>query len=432
MSVMVLGVAHRSAPVPMLERLALSPDGVVKLLHDLDHSAAVTESVVLATCNRIEVYVEADRFHPALDAVTEQLARHTGVGHDELVPHLYVHYEDRAVQHAFAVAAGLESMVVGEAQVLGQLRGALRTAQLEGTAGRSLNELLQTALRVGKRAHTETGIDAAGASLVTVGLDLAGHSLGGLGGRRAVVVGAGSTASLAARSAHRLGMSVTVVNRTPEHGERLAEQVSGTSVPFERLAAAAAAADLLVSCTGALGHVIEAAVVRHAQDCRQEQPMVLLDLALPRDIDPAALGVPGVSLIDLDDLADVLRDAEYEHDVEAVRAIVAEEVEGFLDLRHSDRVAPTVVALRARAADIVAAELARFDSRRTDLDTRVRDDVERLVQRVVDKLLHAPTVRVKELAGAPDGETYAEALHLLFDLDSRAVDAIRTPEDGAR
>jgi len=429
-----MGVSHRTAPVPMLERLSLPADAVDKLMRDVTDAAAVAESMVLATCNRIELYVEADQFHPAVDAVTERLSRHTGVGHEELVPHLYVHYEDRAVQHAFAVAAGLDSMVVGESQILGQVRGAFRSAQAAGTVGRSLNELVQNALRVGKRAHAETGIDAAGASLVAVGLQLAARSLEGLSGRTAVVVGAGSMASLAAQSLQRLGVAVTVVNRTPERASRLAEQVDGRAAAFAELATEVAGADLLVACTGALGHVVPADVVRRAQQQRHARPLVLLDLALPRDIDPEVLGVPGVTLVDLEDLGDVLSDGEYEQDVDGVRRIVADEVEAFLDARHTDRVAPTVVALRGRAREIVDAELAWFDAHRGVLDEQSRADVEQLVQRVVDKLLHAPTVRVKELAAGPDGDAYAEALHRLFDLDLRTVEALRTPdlEDGAR
>jgi glutamyl-tRNA reductase len=418
----------------MLERLSLPPDAVAKLSQDVSDAVAVTESMVLTTCNRIELYVEADQFHPAVDAVTDRLSRHTGVEHQELVPHLYVHYEDRAVQHAFAVAAGLDSMVVGESQILGQVRAALRTAQAAGTVGRTLNELVQSALRVGKRAHAETGIDAAGASLVAVGLELAARSLSGLGGRSAVVVGAGSMASLAAQSLRRRDVAVTVVNRTPEHAARLAEQVAGRAAALAGLGTALAGADLLVACTGALGHVVPAEVVRLAQREREARPLVLLDLALPRDIDPEVLGVPGVTLVDLEDLGDVLSAGEYEQDVDGVRRIVADEVEAFLDARHTDRVAPTVVALRDRAQEILDAELARFDSRRGDLDERARADVEQLLRRVVDKLLHAPTVRVKELAAGPDGDAYAEALHRLFDLDLRTVEALRTPdpEEGSR
>src|SRR5215218_1318021 len=220
MSLIAMGVSYRTASVSMLERLTLPADAQVKLLHELTENVSIDEAMVVGTCNRVEVYVEADKFHPAVDATTEALSRATGVDSDGLVPHLYVHYEDRAVQHLFALASGLDSMVIGEAQILGQVRQSLRTAQDEGTVSRELNDLVQTALRVGKRAHTETGIDRAGASLVSVGLELAGRSLEGLDGRHALVIGAGSMASLAATTAAKLGMSLTITNRTNERADR--------------------------------------------------------------------------------------------------------------------------------------------------------------------------------------------------------------------
>ncbi len=428
MSVIALGVSHRTAPLPLLERMALTNESVVKLLKDLTDNATVDEAFVLTTCNRVEAYVEAERFHAAVDVITDALARYTGVTHEELVRHLYVHYEDRAVQHLFSVSSGLDSMVVGEAQILGQVRSALRVAQNEGTLGRSLNDLTQTALRVGKRAHSETGIDKAGGSLVSVGLSLAERSLGGLSGRTAVIVGAGSMGSLAAASLQRAGADVVVLNRTPEHADRLASSVGGRTLPMASLADAIAAADLVVSCTGAMGNVVGADAVSAAQTAREFRPLVLLDLALPRDIDPAVLGLPGVSLIDLEDMGALLQDGAFEQDVEGVRRIVAGEVESYLDARHSERVEPTIVALRRLAAQIVEREMQWFTSRRPDVSATDRADVEQLVRRVVEKLLHSPTVRVKELAAGPDGDAYAEALHRLFDLDLRTVEAIRTPD----
>jgi glutamyl-tRNA reductase len=438
MSVIALGVSHHTAPVPMLERLALARDGQAKLLHELTDSAAIDEAMVVATCNRVELYVEADKFHPAVEASTEALARATGVAPDQLIPHLYVHYEDRAVQHLFSVTSGLDSMVVGESQILGQVRQSLRAAQDEGTLGRELNDLVQTALRVGKRAHTETGIDRAGASLVHVGLDLAGRSLAGLEGRRVLVVGAGSMAALAASSTVAAGTTVTIVNRTPERAEQLAASLGASAAPFEALADAVADADLVVSCTGALGHVVSADLVATARARAGNAPVVLLDLAMPRDIDPEVLGVQGVTLIDLEDLGDLLSEGAYEQDVEGVRRIVGAEVQNYLAARVAESVAPTVVALRAMASEVVRTELEWFAARRPDLSEAERAEVEHLLRRVVDKLMHAPTVRVKELASEPDGETYAEALHRLFDLDLRTVEALRTPgaaperEDDAR
>lgn len=434
MSLLVVGVSHRTAPVPVLEQVALTGDAVDKLLADVAGSPAVAEALVVSTCNRVEVYVESSKFHPAVDAVTDQLLRHTGVAAEQLKAHLYVHYEDRAVSHLFAMTAGLDSMVVGEAQILGQVRGALKTAQQNGTAGRALNDVVQTALRVGKRAHTETGIDAAGASLVAVALQLADRSLEGLSGRRALVVGAGAMASLAATSLQRLGVEIVVANRTPDRAQRLAESLGGEAVSLDALVDALTGVDLAIACTGALGHLITESQVAAAQQARGQAPMMLIDLALPRDIDPAVLGIHGVTLIDLEDLGELLSDAAYEHDVEGVRRIVAHEVETYLDARHADRVTPTVVALRSRASEIVSGELDRFDARQAVLDPTLRADVELLVNRIVDKLLHAPTVRVRELAGEPDGDTYADALHRLFDLDPRVVEAVvkPDPDEGAR
>lgn len=434
MTLLALGVSHRTAPVSMLERLALAADTQTKLLHELTESAAIDEAMVVSTCNRVEVYIDVDKFHPAVEAATEGLARATGVSSDELVPHLYVHYEDRAVQHLFGVASGLDSMVVGESQILGQVRQSLRTAQDEGSVGRELNELVQTALRVGKRAHSETGIDRAGTSLVSVGFDLAARSLAGLTGRTAFIVGAGSMAALAATIAARQGMSIIIANRTSARAEQLASTVGGRSIPIDALADGVAAADLVISCTGALGHVVPADAVAEARLRATGRPQVLLDLAMPRDIDPEVLAIQGVTLIDLEDLGALLSDGEYEQDVEGVRRIVGTEVQNYLSARVAERVAPTVVALRALASEIVGYELDWFASKRPDLSDADRADVEQLVRRVVDKLMHAPTVRVKELAAEPDGEAYAEALHRLFNLDLRTVEALRTPdvEDGAR
>jgi glutamyl-tRNA reductase len=324
-------------------------------------------------------------------------------------------------------------MVVGESQILGQVKGALRAAQEVGAAGRQLNDLLQHALRVGKRAHTETGIDRAGASLVSVGLELSERALGGLAQRHALVVGAGSMSALTVHTLARAGIGrITVVNRTYAHAQRLAAAVGATVAtaarPFDELPAALADADLVVSCTGATGYVVAVDAVAAAVRQRDNRPMHLLDLALPRDIDPAVLGLPGVTVIDLDDLGDLLRDEDSSADVIEVQAIVDEEVEAYIAAQRSAQVAPVVVALRSRAADVVAAELARLDARLPDLAEHDRAEVAQTVRRTVDKLLHAPTVRMKELAAETDGRDYAQALHVLFDLDPEAVESVSRPE----
>lgn len=438
MSVLVVGLSHRTSPVSLLERAALTEPATGKLLTDVVAGEHAVESLVLSTCNRVEVYSEVDKFHGGVTETSELLARHAGVPLDLLTPHLYVHYEDRAVAHLFSVACGLDSMVVGESQVLGQVKVALRAAQDAGTAGRVLNELTQQALRVGKRARSETGIDRAGRSLVTAGVDEAVRVLGPLEGVTVLVVGAGSMSALAATVVHRRGAGrVVVANRTLAHARRVAGAVGGTAVTLDRLPEALADADLVISCTGAIGHVVSGDAVAGAQRARSFRPAVLLDLALPRDVEAMAHGVPGVSVVDLETLAAVLAEHEHGADVEATRRIVAEEVTDFLGWQHAATVAPTVVALRGMADGVVRAELDRLAGRLPDLDPRARAEIELAVRRVVDKVLHAPTVRVKELAGEPGGHSYADALGKLFDLDQTAIEAMSSVtragiEDGTR
>ena len=425
MSVLTVGLSHRSATVALLERTAQDDDGVVKLLTELLAADHVDEALVVSTCNRLEVYADVTKFHGGVQEVTERISARTGVAVEELAEHLYVHYEDRAVQHLFSVAAGLDSMVVGEQQIIGQLRAALQVAREEGGIGRTLGQLVEHALRTGKRAHTETGIDSAGRSIVSVGVSLALEALGSPSEVRALIVGAGAMSSLAATTLQRSGVeSITVVNRTPERGERLAFSVGGRAAAADQLAEELVGADLLVSCTGAVGTVVSAAAVRAAMQERDGRPLFVLDLALPRDVDVDARTVSGVTVVDLEGLRSVLEDEQLADDIEAARRIVTDEVGVFLAKQRSERVAPTVVALRARAQEVVDAELMRLRARLPELDGRTTREVESAVARVVDKLLHTPTVRIKELAETPPGNSYADIVRDLFALDPAATDAV--------
>ena len=371
MSVLVVGLSHKSAPVATLERAAVSGDTLTKLLRDVVQAEPVAESFVVSTCNRVEVYADVDRFHAGVTAICELLARHCGVPPHELTPHLYVHYEDRAVSHLLAVAAGLDSMVVGEDQILGQVRSAVKLAAEHGTAGRVLGELGQLALRTGKRARAETGIGRAGLSLLSAAVELAAARLGpvdrgpdALAGRDVLIVGAGSMSALAAATAARSGAaSIVVANRTRERAERLAATVSTTvtkSTGLADLPAAMAAADVLISCTGAAGQVITRDMVSAALTAKKAPgALVILDLAMPRDVEPAAASLPGVVLIGMDELSEhatAIRD----DDVAAVRAILEAELVAYQSAVDAARVAPTVVALRAKAAKVVDVELARL------------------------------------------------------------------------
>ncbi|MFC5906966.1 glutamyl-tRNA reductase [Streptacidiphilus monticola] len=430
MSLLVVGLSHRSAPVALLERTSLTGAARDALLQAMAAAAPVAEAALLSTCNRVELYADVDKFHAGLEQLSGLLAEHSGVALDELTQHLYVHYEDRAVHHVFSVACGLDSMVVGEGQILGQLRDALSLAQEQDTAGRSLNELFQQALRVGKRAHSETGIDKAGQSLVTFGLERVALAAGPIAGKRALVVGAGSMSSLAAATLAREAVAELVIaNRTQEKAERLAAQLGGTALPFDQVAVALAEADLVVSCTGAAGIVLDTDDIRAAAAKRPPgtAPLALLDLAMPRDVSAEAHEIDGVHLVDLETLAEAAQRSDSgARDVDVVRRIVGEEVEAFGAAQRAAAITPTVVALRAMASEVVAAELDRLDGRLPELDDRTRAELQQTVRRVVDKLLHSPTVRAKQLAAEPGGSSYAEALRELFDLDPAAVSSIST------
>ncbi|MET7702931.1 glutamyl-tRNA reductase [Streptomyces sp. NPDC005485] len=557
MSLLVVGLSHRSAPVSVLERAALATDTQAKLLQDTLAAEPATEAAVLATCNRIELYADVDKFHAGVAELSTLLAQHSGVGLEELTPYLYVHYEDRAVHHLFSVACGLDSMVVGEGQVLGQIKDALATAQELHTAGRLLNDLFQQALRVGKRAHSETGIDRAGQSLVTFGLEqlCAGAAVEAWAkGKKALVIGAGSMSSLAAATLARAGVAeIVIANRTHDRAERLAQILSegddtdvlARAVPMESVPVELTRADIAVSCTGATGLVLTAdavtaavegrtgtpAAVQHdvpaasegtlaptslgtEENCpldlsavqgasgfsvmgeaavagmnaatleqhaawvdkgtgtverrdsrrmaeadaelitalaataaaigrvperRRPEPVVeaprpapvlaLLDLAMPRDIDAAVHRLLGVRLVDIESLAEASADAPMAADVDQVRRIVADEVAAFGAAQRAAHITPTVVALRTMAADVVAGEIARLDGRLPGLDDKQRSEITQTVRRVVDKLLHAPTVRVKELAAEPGGAGYADALRTLFDLDPETVASVSRATD---
>lgn len=436
MSVLLFGVSHRSAPVSVLEQLSTDEAEQAKIVDKLLQSSLVTEAMILSTCNRVEIYAVVEAFHGGLSVVGSVLSEHSGMSLTDLTKYAYVRYAEAAVEHLFAVTSGLDSAVIGEQQVLGQVRRSYAAAEANHAVGRTLHELAQRALSVGKRVHSETGIDAAGASVVSVALDMAARKLGasgtaGLAGRSAVVIGAGSMGALASAHLSRAGIGrVHVVNRSLPRAERLVENLRSQGVdahafPFDHLPPVLTDADIVVSCTGAVRPVLSLADVHrglaHGMETKQ---LVICDLGMPRDVDPAVAGLPGVYVVDMERIQREPTARAAATDADAARTIVAAEVANYLSGQRMAEVTPTVTALRQRAADVVEAELLRLDNRLPDLDTAHRDEVARTVRRVVDKLLHAPTVRVKQLAGAPGGDSYAEALRELFELDPQAVDAV--------
>ncbi|HYN95723.1 MAG TPA: glutamyl-tRNA reductase [Pilimelia sp.] len=425
MNLLVVGASYRTTPVALLEQLAVPADHLPRVLATLLSTAYVREAVILSTCNRVEVYAAVSGFHGGLADVCLVLAQQCGTPSAELAPYLYVHYADAAVDHAFRVAGGLDSMVVGEAQILGQLRDAYHVATELDAPGRLVHELMQQALRVGKRVHAETGIDRAGQSVVSAALAVAGAEFGGgtsaLAGRPALVIGAGAMGALSVATLTKAGAGpIAVANRGADRAARLAQSYGATHVPFERLGEALAEVDVVITATAAVEPVLSVPTVAAAARARAEQrsgPLVLLDLAVPRDVDPAVGQLPAVRLVDIDGLAASPHERPAAGEAAAAERIVTAEVESFVSWLRGSDVAPTVAALRGRADEVVSAELRRLAQRRPELTEEQRADVAHAIHRVVQRLLHSPTVRVRQLAAEPGGDQYAALLRELFDLE---------------
>ncbi|RSN58434.1 glutamyl-tRNA reductase [Amycolatopsis sp. WAC 04182] len=428
MSVLAVGLSHRSAELSTLERVAVPATDVTKVLHELQQAEHVSEAILVSTCNRIEVYAVVETFHGGLNDVSDVLARQAGMQPADLYDSLYVHYAGAAIEHLFSVTSGLDSMVVGETQILGQIRSSYATAREAGTVGRTLHELIQTTLRVGKRVHTETGLDQLGASVVSEALAAAGD----IAGKHALIVGAGSMGALTASQLRKSGIGeITIANRTEARAARLAaasveQGVPAKAVQMSGIADAVAEADVVVCCTGAQAAVFTAAHV----PARVGRPLVVCDLGLPRDVDHDVAELADVTVVDLETIQRRMREAgtpTTERQTAKATGIVLDEVREYLAGQRSAEVTPTVTALRRRAAEVVDAELLRLDNRLPDLEPGVREEVGRTVRRVVDKLLHAPTVRVKQLAAETADTDYANALRELFCLDPQAPAAVASP-----
>lgn len=421
MSILVVGVSHRSTSVDVLAQLTMDAPASLKLVDQLMTSEHVDEAVILSTCNRTEIYTSVARFHGAVDDITDALAEFAGLTALELRQSCAVYFDEGAVAHTFAVASGLDSLVLGENQILGQVKAALTLCQTHGTVGTVLNSLFQQALRVGKRVQTETGIGSAGRSLVSAAYELITAERGPLAGRRMLIVGAGMMAGLAARTAAAAGAEVTCVNRTFDRAQRLAHAVGGRAVPMADLGTALQSADLVVTCTGAQTMRLGPAELRGT-------PIFgVVDLALPADVSEEVTSL-GVTLVNLSRLVTDQPDTASSAEVGEAHDLVRSEVADFLASRRSAQVAPTVVALRSMASDVVAGELRRLEGRLPTLTDHERVEVQATMRRIVEKLLHQPTVRVQELAADPDAVDYAAALRELFALDPQVVAAVMSPE----
>jgi glutamyl-tRNA reductase len=417
-SVVVIGCNHRSTPLALLERMTVAAVDLPKALHELDGSEHLSEVVVLSTCNRIEVYAFAERFHGGYRDIREFLSQHAGLPPEEVGDQLYAYHDDDAVRHLFSVASGLDSAVVGEHEILGQVRTAWEAARDETSAGTTLGSLFRHALETGKRARTETDIARGIASVSQAAVALASQQMGGLEGRSVLVLGAGEMAEGTVKSLAEAGAAdVFVANRTWKRATTLAEACGGQAIPLDQLDSRLATIDLLVTTTGAQEIILEHGDIDAVLGQRRAD-LLIVDVAVPRDVDPSAGDLPGVTLLDMDDLGAFVEGglAGRSAEVGRVRAIVESEVDRYRAITSAREVAPLIAELRGWADGVRKAELNRFSSRLVDLDTDQRDAVDALVKGIVNKLLHEPTVRLKDAAGHARGDRLAEALRDLFDL----------------
>jgi glutamyl-tRNA reductase len=427
MPVIAVGLNYRNAPLELLERLSIDPERRPKALAKLLDREHVKEGVILSTCNRIEVYAAINRFHDGGDAVRRFLTEFHEVHPGQLADYLEGYFEDRAVQHLFAVAAGIDSMVIGESQILGQVREAFQAAQAERTVGPVLTTLFTQAVRTGRRARRETAIGEGLASTLSVSLEVAERQLGTLAGRRALIIGAGKMARLAGRTLRKAGVAELVIaNRSVANGAALAGELGGRSVSLEEIEYQLAGVDLLVASTAAVVPTVTlVAVYRGLARRASDRPLVVLDLGVPRDVETEVRQLPGVVLADLDALRALLetQDQGQGREVERVRALIAEETAAFMNGQREARLAPSIRALRARAEQVRQRELGKAASRLAGLDPQQRQAVEAVTRGLVNKLLHDPIVRGKALAAGANGELYASILRQLYALDEEDPEA---------
>jgi glutamyl-tRNA reductase len=428
---LALGASHKTAPLALRERIALTEGGAEPVLRELTAHDEIGEAVALSTCNRTELYLMVRDPVEAESAVLALLARRAGIRPTELLDGIYALRNCDAARHLYRVSSGLESMIVGEAEVQGQVKRAYEAALAARTTGPMTNKLFRAALATGKRVRTETAISAGRASVASVAVDAARDALGDLTGRHVLIIGAGETAELTARALHDLGVTTMfIANRRRERAIALAQRFGGASGSFDALPAELARADIVISSTSSPHTLLGAEELALVTGERHGRPLLLIDLAVPRDIDPACGGLAGVTVLDIDGLqAQVARHISVRK-AEARRAegIVEEEIQAFAGWLGALEVMPTVTALRARGDDIVAQVLAENDGRWEALSDRDRRRVEALARAIAKRLLHEPTMRVKSLE-AVHRHARLQLLRELFGLDDAAAEAAEQPAE---
>jgi glutamyl-tRNA reductase len=421
MRFLITGLNHRTAPVEVREKLAFDPHALGEALGALMASTGALEGLILSTCNRVEVAVTARNGDDPQPAIERFLSDSRRVPLADVAPHLYHLQDDQAIHHLFRVAASLDSMVVGEPQILGQLKGAYAAAKAHGTVSSLLELILTRAFSVAKRVRSETGIGESAVSVSYAAVELAREIFGSLDGRKVMIVGAGKMSELAARHLHRFGASrIFVTNRTYERAREMAEAFQGTLVEYDRFLAALPEMDILIASSGAPHYILKKSDVRRIIEARRNRPMFLIDIAVPRNIEPSVNEIDNVFLYDIDDLQRVVEANVGERKKRADQAeeIIALEVERMLARLKAREVAPTIVSLQEQLEQLRQAELARVRGKLGALTPQQEEAIESLTRGLINKVAHGPISELRRQAGQPEGLRFIEAIRRAFRLES--------------
>jgi len=420
-AVVVVGLNHRTVPLPVLERMTVSASRLPKALHDLRGRQHLAEAVLLSTCARTEIYVVADKFHGAVQSMRDFLAEQSFTAPEEFGDHLYDFYGEAATRHLFRVASGVDSAVLGEGEILGQVGRAADSARVEGTCGSVLSSLFRHAVLVGKRARSETAISRGVTSVSQAAVALAVSTLGSLANRTVLVLGAGDSGEGIAQALKANGgASVRVANRTARKAAEVAHRIGGIPVAMGDLGHHLAQVDVLLTSTSSDHYMLTVDDLREVSAERNGRPLLIVDVAVPRDVEPAAQHLDGVTLLDMSDITTFARLGREARagEVRSVETIIEDEVARHLAATASREVAPLVASLHERAEAVRVAELARFRARLAGLDAKDRLAVEALTRGIVAKLLHDPTVGLKNAAGTAQGDRLSDAVRDLFGLQA--------------
>ncbi len=425
MDIILIGMNHRTAPLEVRERLAISCDDDARMLRELKEIVQIREALYLSTCNRVEVLAHVSDMEAAVGNLKHFIFSHGNLSTEEMERCLYIHCHDEAIRHLFRVASSLDSMVMGEPQILGQVKDAYRRCVEQEATGVMLNKMLHHAFRVAKRVRTETAVASNAVSVSYTAVQLAKKIFGTLGGKKALLIGAGEMAELAARHLMKNGVgSIVFLNRTYDRAVKLAQDFHGSAASFDELEEMLREADIIISSTGAPGHIISEAMISRALRRRKNRLLFLIDIAVPRDIDRAVGRIDNVYLYNIDDLQAVVDENVKERMKEAEKAerIISEELLHFSDWYKSLEVVPTIVELRSKTEAIVRGELERAHSWMRNLDETDRENVEILINGIVNKILHDPVTGLKEESRNGWANPYVVVLKRLFRLDGEEED----------